>query len=125
MNNDEIIAKYIELHNIYRATPQVSILIKAEKLVATGKLQAAYKLLSKLPDRQALLVELAKKLKNKSVYTTIKKILSDASISKIYQLKGLSSLMTHMAIEIEGGRLEYTSILKDMNIQYQQVLNAL
>jgi len=55
-----------------------------------------------------LLKRLMKKLKNKSVYRTLKKIEEGKIQNGPQFLKGLGSLLAHVAIEVEQGHKEYS-----------------
>lgn len=67
--------------------------------------------LNKLPSPERLLLELLAKLKGKSVYKTIMKIQEGSTSNDYITLKGLSSLLTHVTIEMEKGNKEYGILL--------------
>jgi hypothetical protein len=66
--------------------------------------------LAKLPSSKQLLDELMAKLKGKSIYKTFERIGKGES-SDIQQLKSISSLLTHVVIEIEQGHREYRKLI--------------
>lgn len=61
-----------------------------------------------LPNDKQLFSELLGKLKNKSVYTTFKKMQENKGYEA---MKAWSSLMTHAIIECEQGNTEYMMIV--------------
>jgi len=67
--------------------------------------------LSKLPTYSELLKTLIRKLKGKSVYSTLKRLSTGNPRSKWDALKGLTSLATHACIECERGSTEYRLVL--------------
>ena len=80
---------------------------EASDLWRDGQWEKARKLLDSLPTKGKLLKQLVEKLKGKSVYKTLKKI-EEGSLKKGPKfLKGLFSLGSHIAIEVERGNKEY------------------
>lgn len=71
-------------------------------------------LFSKFPDARHLMGSLIKKLKAKSVYHTLKRIVGGKCDSPYEALKGLYSLSTHCCIEIEHGATEYHIVLTEV-----------
>lgn len=67
-----------------------------------------------LPSPIDLLGTLLEKLKEKSVYKTLKKISDNTVDSCETSMKGLFSLGTHICIEMEQGHPEYRMILEDV-----------
>ena len=80
-------------------------------LYERGKYQELTRLLDTFPTIESLMNNLLDKLKEKSVYRTLKKICEGKELDKAVALKGLFSLGTHAAIEIEQGRKEYRALL--------------
>ncbi len=81
---------------------------KASSYCNDQKFTEAMKILESLPTEGELLKELVSKLKGKSVYKTLRKI-EEGKIEKGPQfLKGLFSLGTHVAIEVDHGNREYS-----------------
>jgi hypothetical protein len=68
---------------------------------------------------------LLESIKHKSVYTTLKNVLSGKKTSTYYTLKGLFSLATHISIELEHNKLEYLPLLKEVNEKIQKILKTL
>jgi hypothetical protein len=55
--------------------------------------------------------ELVERLKGKSVYKTVKLIISEQKVDDVFLAKGLSSPITHAIIEMNS-RPEYLSVVK-------------
>jgi hypothetical protein len=71
------------------------------------------KVIRKLPTDVQLLEELMEKLKGKSVFTNLRKILRGDEINEIDRKIALSSLYTHLCIELKKGNLEYQRLCED------------
>ena len=63
------------------------------------------------PTQDVLMSKLVEKLKGKSVYKTLKSISEGKVDNTSTSLKGLFSLGTHIAIEVESGNKEYGMLL--------------
>lgn len=76
--------------------------------------------LKKFPTDFQLLENLTQKLKGKSVFTNLRRIFKNENVSEIDRKIALSSLYTHICIEIKKGNSEYTnlsrSILEKINL---------
>jgi len=114
ISRDNITKKYMELHRLYVNTDKHRILSEAESYIISGNYDAADKLLSKLDDKDTLIVRLLVHLKDKPVFKTIRKVLSGESDNIYKGLKALFSLGTHVSIELEKGNMEYRVILDDV-----------
>jgi hypothetical protein len=64
---------------------------------------------------EELVAALLESVKNKSVYFTLKNILTGKKADVYYSLKGLYSLATHVCIELERGNEEYVPVLLEIN----------
>ena len=122
MEKKALVNKYLELHQLYENTEHSETLIHIENAFGDGDLETAKKLIESLRDKNQLLTDLSEKLKGKPVYTTLKRILEGKVDNKYIALKGLSSLMTHIAIEAEKGNMEYVPLLREINAQYNVIL---
>ena len=122
MEKKALVNKYLELHQLYENTKHSDTLIKIEDAFGNGDLETAKKLIESLRDKNQLLTDLSETLKGKPVYTTLKRILEGKVDNKYIALKGLSSLMTHIAIEAEKGNMEYVPLLREINAQYNVIL---
>jgi len=80
-----------------------------------GNIKKGIECLDDIPSNEELMDELVEKLKAKSVYKTLRKILSNAKMHKWEMLKGLYSLCTHIVIECEKGNTEYAILLDEVN----------
>ena len=88
----------IEVRNVKRA-------------YAKGDLKKVLEGLKKLPTKEDLLRSLFERLKGKSVYKTLSKILKEEKVEIETELKGLFSLGTHIVIECEKGKTQYEVLL--------------
>ena len=68
----------------------------------------------KLPTDIQLLDTILEKVKSKKVFSTLKKTVLETVEDKTESLIGLSSLMTHVAIECKENR-EYRALLPDLH----------
>lgn len=121
----------LELHNqlemakkYFKHSKYVPILKEAIYCYNHELYPSCEKALAKLPTKEQLLTTLIESLKGKSVYKT----LSAINEGKEQQsLKALSSLCTHIAIEIEHGNQEYKALLPNVmekiNEEIYKVLN--
>jgi len=123
MEKKQLVSKYLELHNLYSHTDKyIDTLHEIEDHFNSNDLEKAQELIESMKDKNQLLNELSEKLKGKPVYTTLHKILDGKIDNKFVALKGLSSLMTHIAIEAEKGNFEYVPLLRQVNEQYNGIL---
>ena len=78
-----------------------------------GDHKGAEVLLSMLPTAEELLDTLVEKLNKhgKAVYRTLRQMKESKGADPVVALKGLSSLMTHVIIEMEQGHKEYGMLL--------------
>jgi len=78
-----------------------------------GDMNEFNKCVAKFPTDFQLLENLVLKLKGKSVYTNLNKILKNENVVKEDQAIALSSLLTHCLIEIKTNK-EYKMLLSDL-----------
>jgi len=76
-----------------------------------GDIEKVLEGLRKLPTKEDLLRSLFERLKGKSVYKTLNKILKEEKVEREIELKGLFSLGTHIVIECEKGNSQYEVLL--------------
>jgi prepilin-type processing-associated H-X9-DG protein len=81
--------------------------------------------LNLLPTTDKLLAKLVEKLKGKSVYRTLKLISDGKSCDSYDMLKGLSSLLTHVVIEIKQGNVEYGMLLPKINEKINELVYSI
>jgi hypothetical protein len=122
MDKKALVSKYLELHQLYENTEHVDTIHKIEDAFSDDDLETAKILIESLRDKNQLLTDLSEKLKGKPVYTTLRRLLEGKIDNKYVALKGLSSLMTHIAIEAEKGNMEYVPLLREINTQYNTIL---
>ena len=98
---------------------------KAEELLeAYGKKDYArlYELLEELPDKKALLEKLYEIVKHKPAGKILKKIAKGQVKSDYELVKGLGCMLTHIAIQLGKGNLEFRMLLPDVYERLGEVL---
>jgi len=110
MTNFEIFDKLTEVEKFYTDTQYAYLVPAVEACVDAGQYVEAEKLLNRFPTKKELLDSLVEKLKGKSVYRTLKKLSENEVEDSSTMLKGLSSLLTHITIEVEKGNKEYRAL---------------
>jgi len=102
----------IEASRMYfGGTKYMKIIECANRAIVQGHLKQASAILSSLPTDEQLLSQLMEKLKGKSVCSTLERIQSGKSVGGYTVMKGLSSLLTHIVIEMEQGHKEFQKLL--------------
>jgi len=81
-------------------------------------------IISKFPDDISLLEKLVAKLRGKSVYTNLKKLLEHKETSIEQELISTASLIVHVGIEIKEDK-EYKSLLPDLYKKLGVIINKL
>lgn len=84
---------------------------KAVECFERGDVEGAVQFIDSLPSETQLLETLTEKLKQKSVFKTLKKIAKGEETSPFEMMKGFFSLGTHICVECEQGNSEYTLLL--------------
>jgi len=119
MNKTELFFRLQEAEKYFTKDEYKTIVNLARALYERGQFDLCETTLSKLSTKEQLLKRLVEKLKEKSVYKTLKKIQEGQVDNDLVTAKGLSSLLTHAIIEIEQGNTEYKmlipSILEKLN----------
>lgn len=110
----EITNKLSEIERHFKNTRYGTLVKDAVALYYQGRYADLDEMLKKFPTKDEMLEELIEKLKGKSIYTTLKKIGKGTATSDWTKFKGLSSLLTHVAIEAERGNTEYKYLLVDI-----------
>lgn len=90
------------------------VLSSADRLFESGDLEGCKNKLKELPTVKVLLEELVEKLKGKSVYRSIQKIVYGDKSDTLLEMKGISSLITHSVIECEKGNREYMLLIREL-----------
>lgn len=117
-----MINRLYQAERFFKGTQYQALVSSAWSSYQVGDLDTAESLLAKLPTPEQLLTDLVERLKGKSVYDTLKRIVEGKGESNEEHLKGLFSLGTHTVIEIEQGRREYKSLLPLIYKQLGEVL---
>ena len=97
----------------------------ASNLFEQSNLEACRDILDKLPTRDSLLKTLVSKLEGKSIYRTLKKIHEDKEVDTLMKAKGISSLITHVLIEMESGNSEFSILLPQLLEKENELLYQL
>lgn len=74
--------------------------------------------------KEVLLSRVGKLIRGKSVEKTLTRLHSGKPVSKWTELKGWSSLFTHVSIECEKGNIEFAELLKDLYAIIGEVMNG-
>jgi hypothetical protein len=119
MNRQVLLSKLLEAEKYFIKDEYKAITGLSRELFERGQFDLCEIELGKLPTREKLLRILVEKLKEKSVYKTLRKIQEGQVDNDLVTAKGLSSLLTHAIIEVEQGNVEYgiliPSILEKLN----------
>lgn len=121
MNTIQLTSQYYKYLKNSKYAKQIS---EAIDLCFNGRIDEAQKILDSLPTTKQLLTDLVEKLKGKSVYTTLNKILEGKADNDLITLKGISSLKTHCIIEAEKNP-EYLLLLEEIDKKYYEIRNSL
>jgi hypothetical protein len=113
MNKDQIMQKYVELHKLYKDTDKILTIRQIESLIFKNNLPEAERIMASLPDKEALQEKIYEHLQGKPVYDTLKRVLNGKCDNLYEGLKGLSSLLTHICIELEKGHMEYRVLAEE------------
>lgn len=109
----DVLRQLEEARQFFANTQYSHIVKEADRFFLRGEIKLCREQLNRLPSSKALLDELVNKLKGKSIYKTLERLQRrDGRKGKgLVELKALSSLLTHTAIECEQGRLEYRTLI--------------
>lgn len=103
---------FVVAQKFFAGSPRYGkIISEAVQCDAVGMHTKAKILLESLPSERQLITELITKMAGKSVAKTLIKLAKEESVPVVEMLKGWSSFMTHVAIEIEHGNTEYRMLL--------------
>lgn len=112
MINLILIRKLATAENYFSASKEFrGIVHEARRLYDLHRYDQCSKELSKLPDENALIGQLIERLRGKSVYKTLKRMIEDKDVDPMIRAKGLSSLLTHVIIEMDK-RPEYSLVAR-------------
>jgi len=106
--HDEVLRLLAAAERYFTGPEYKTVCEAAKKHWSAGLADATLTELKKLPTAERLLDKLIEKLKGKSVEKTLKAIREGkAADDSIVAMMGLSSLLTHVLIEMKQGRREY------------------
>lgn len=109
--------KLLEVISNFEGTKYQPLIEEASKAYLKEEYKKLNLIFEKFPNEYLLLEKLVEKLKGKSVYKNLQLILKeDKTINEVDKEIALSSLYTHICIEVKQGNLEY-SMLKNITLQ--------
>lgn len=115
----KLLNRLTEAKKYFTKKEYAEILRTADAFFENGRFFMCEKVLDKLPSNAKLLGQLVERLKGKSVAKTLKLIQEGKVENNLVTAKGLSSLLTHIIIEVEHGNDEYKilvpSIIEKLN----------
>jgi hypothetical protein len=106
-----ILERIAQIEKNFRGTKFDALVDQLLEFYQKNSYKAMEETIKQFPTEEKMLAQLVEKLKNKSVYVTLKKIIENKEMTDEQRLKGVSSLITHVAIEIEQGNKEYKMLL--------------
>lgn len=118
----KLLNRLTEVEKYFTRKEYKSTVNLARELFERGVFDLCEKELEKLPTNAELLEKLTKKLKGKSIQRVLERIQKGETLSNSVMLKGLSSLLTHTAIEVEHGNTEYKVLLPSIYEKVGEVL---
>ena len=98
----------------YFNTKHFPLVEAATRSYVSGNYSESLAYLSQLPDDKDLLASLVEKCRTKPVYSNLKKIFNNESVSKIDTEIAMSSLITRCLIEARDNS-EYRALLPDLH----------
>lgn len=105
---------YSEMHELYENCARDAELREAKMALMSDNFERAEHFLNKFKTKEELINELEDVLVGKSVYQTLKRVRNGEVQNSVVMAKGLSSLLTHIIIELEKDKKEYTLIAKEV-----------
>ena len=123
----EVSRKLSEADSYFADDSQLKPIIEmAHTLYDQGQYALCEQALEGLPTSADLLASLMKQLRQKSVHKTLKKMGSgEVTECSFTTLKGLSSLMTHVAISCEQGDTRYSMLLPQLAEKIDEIIYKL
>ena len=112
----------LEISKEYRGTQYEPLVDKAVHAYICGDYITIDEMVSKLPTDIVLLENLIKKLKGKSVYTNLRKLLEGKETSIEQELISTASLIVHVGIEMKEN-IEYKKLLPDLHKKLGIIIN--
>ena len=117
--NLQLLNKLTEAEKYFTKKKYADTIELARELFERGQFDLCKQQLEKLPTSVKLLEDLIGKLKDKHLYKTLRHIQEGKVGNNLLTAKGLSSLLTHIIIEVEQGNNEYKvlvpSVIEKLN----------
>jgi len=110
-----------EARKYFTRKEYAAIVERARELFERGVFDLCEKELEKLPSNADLLEKLISKLQDKRIYKTLRKI-EEGKVQTISMAKGLSSLLTHVIIEVEHGNHEYKILIPNIYEKLNEII---
>ena len=117
---DFLLQRMIEIEKY--CSPDVGMLSDIAEAYNNGMNQVVQDWVDQFPTQDQLMAQLVEKLKGKSVYHTLKAISEGKVDSPDRALKGLFSLGTHIAIELEQGNKEFGMLLPALHVKIGKLI---
>jgi len=114
----------LRLTRAFSGTKYESLLQETILAYISNDVAMTESLMSKFPSDKQLLENIIEKVKNKSVYANMKKALESNGGNNADTLIGVSSLMTHVAIECKENR-EYRALLPDLHKKLGELIRTI
>ena len=122
--NLKLMDRLFEVETYFTKKEYLSKIKFARELFEQGQFDKCQGVLDKFPSREKLLERLIKKLEGKSVSRTLKKIQEGKTTDDLITAKGLSSLLTHICIELEKGNTEYKILVPNIIEKLNEAIYA-
>ena len=124
-DNYKLLNRLAEAEKYFTKEKYAGTVRRAKELFECGKHATCEKELDSLPSSGELLERLVSKLKDKHLYKTLRKIEGKVG-NDLLTAKALSSLLTHIIIEVEQGNNEYKMLILGVIEKLNEILyNAL
>lgn len=117
-----LLEKIARVEKAFRGTKYDSDVDQLFEFYHKSNFKGIEEVLKKFPTEEQLLAELIEKLKGKTIYETLKKVVSEKIKDPAIVAKSLSSLLTHTLIEIEQGKKEYKMLVPVLYERLGQIL---
>ena len=114
----------LDLNRKYAGTQYVPLVEQAMAAYISDDYKKLDEIIATLPDEIALLEKLVTKLKGKSVYTNLRKLLEHKETSIEQELISTASLIVHAGIELKENK-EYKCLLPDLYKKLGVIINKL
>jgi len=120
----KLMDRLFEVEKYFIKKEYLGVVKLSRELFEQGQFDKCSEELDKLPSSGDLLGWLIKKLQGKSIGRTLKKIQEGKSKDNLITAKALSSLLTHIFIEVEKGNSEYNILVPKIIEQLNEAVYA-